>query len=173
MTLFYHDSVAVEDAAKSILTQYTQSLAYNGQFVTTDKGRVSATLQSSVGDALLNSKSGDVVAIEYKVEAENKHGNFFLETWSNKNEDRAKLGWMFTLDADYLWYYFFASDELYIIDFQKLKTWATGDRFKDFAEKPQSKYTQRNSTFGRCVPIGVIKNEVGFWKRNPREELNL
>lgn len=133
--------------------------SFRGRFVITDKGNISEFLQKTVGDVILNCPNGKVWSIEIKTEEENKYGNFFLETWSNLS--RHKMGWMFTLIADFLWYYFQNEKTLYSMQLPKLKDWAfTKRRIYQFPEKKQGKNEQLNDTWGRCVPIPIIKKEV-------------
>ena len=141
-------------------------MSLSGQFVLTEKGRLSKELQKVAGDILYNRKSdGALLCCELKAEEENKYGNFYLETWSNRS--RFNLGWMFKLDSDILLYYFLEEKDLYVINFVKLRKWAFGangnaGRIYAFPEKPQNKRAQLNDTWGRCVPVSVIENEVGF-----------
>lgn len=103
--------------------------------------------------------------VECKVEERNKHGNLFLESWSNKKW--MTLGWFMpeVNQADGLWYYFLESDELYTCNLQLLRAWAFGNdesgfpRICQFDEKPQGKYTQKNDSWGYCVPIQVLLSE--------------
>jgi len=126
--------------------------------VKTDKGGLSKFLQHTVGDALVQ-KDGIAYGVEFKIE-QRWTGNFFLETWSNKKWETP--GWLFTLDTDVLLYYFEDKRLLYSIPFQKLKKWAeTQGNMEPFPEKAQRKYDQKNDTWGRCVPIGVVTEQVG------------
>ena len=102
--------------------------------------------------------------MELKVEAANKHGNFFLETWSNR--EWFTLGWMYKLQADVLLYYFLQERELYSIKVPALKEWAFGvgdgqGAIYKYLERKQSKYNQRNDTWGRCVPIAELQKALG------------
>ena len=124
-------------------------------------------MQQVAGDVILNDAAEKMWALEIKVEREQRTGNVFLETWSNKNlEDRqsyasrgSTMGWMYTEIADILMYYFLDTDYVYIFNFWKLKRWAfCGDnpRIFDFPEKPQSRYSQLNDTWGRCVRTRAV-----------------
>ncbi len=158
----------VEKKSYKVLIPYAQSVATNGQFVMTSTGRLSRHFQKTFGDVLINNASGDIEAIEIKAEKENKYGNFFLETWSNKKRDTQ--GWMHTIKADTLWYYFLDVATLYKINFSGLTRWAFEQRGEhrqkgriwDFEEKEQQEYEQPNDTWGRCVPIDTVGDEVGF-----------
>lgn len=168
----YHDACRIEQSAMPDLCDFLKNQSDNGQFILTAKGRLSEMLQRTIGDAVVNVKDS-IYGVEFKVEASNKHGNFYLETWSNLS--RFKPGWMYTLDADILLYYFLESRELYTIPFQRLKVWAFGSkqsgpvndarrRLARFPERMQSKHNQLNDTWGICVPIPVIEREVGLTK---------
>lgn len=118
-------------------------------------------LQKQFGDWVQLTSDGIWRTIELKAEESNKYGNFFLESWSNREPPYWTRGWMDTCRADYLFYYFVEQRELYVFDFNKLKQWAFGDRNQNpniykYPEKPQDKYTQLNATFGWCVPIRTL-----------------
>lgn len=150
----------VEAESLLALKPFICQTAFDGQYILTDKGRLAKELQKTVGDALMK-RNGEMYSVEIKAERENKYGNFFLETWSNRKWFTP--GWMLTLNADILFYHFLEQDQLYIMNFQRLKEWAwhQGGIYR-FPEREQSKYDQRNDTWGRCVPIKVIGAEVGF-----------
>lgn len=151
----------IERLSLGILRPFIQQRAFNGQYVVTSKGPLSRELQRSVGDMLYNRDTDSVYSIEVKAEQNNEHGNFFLETWSNRA--RFTVGWMYSLNADFLFYHFLKNDQLYIIPFQKLRRWAFHDRrVFEFPERKQSKYDQLNDTWGRCVPIAVVTHELNL-----------
>lgn len=150
-------SLVEAEAMKDVIPFLTERSV---RFVLTNKGRLSRDLQKQYGDVLSETTDG-VLAVEIKAEQENSHQNLFLETWSNRA--RFTVGWMWTLDADVLLYYFVNERVMYSIQFARLRRWAFHDlRIYDFPEKKQGKYIQKNDTWGRCVPIEVVGNEVGF-----------
>jgi len=119
-------------------------------------------VQKYKGDAIILTVAGGKF-VELKAEKENIYGNLFIETWSNRS--RFTQGWIFTTQADWLWYYFVSNKQLYHVVFQELKKWCFGiesnqGRIWDFPEKQQNKYSQLNDTWGRCIPIQVLKQEV-------------
>lgn len=146
----------------------------DGRLVVTDKGHLARFLQETVGDVLMNVGSeAKLWSAELKAEIRNAHGNFFFETWSNRNlEDRAShalrgsnVGCLAKSRADLLFYHFIEDDDCYIFDNFKLKRWAFGTndqlgRLYDFKERRQSKYPQPNDTWGRCAPITVVCREL-------------
>lgn len=169
----FDDCRNIEAQGWEDLKEFLKKYAHDGRFVVTDKGNLSKFLQEIVGDGLFNSEDGKVWAFEFKTEIENKHGNLFLEYWSNLS--RFNLGWIHKLQTDILFYHFQRESELYCVSFNKLLKWAfktkshkTGfpGRIYDWPLKCQKKYNQLNDTWGRCVPISVIENEIGLKKFN-------
>lgn len=168
----FDEASKVEQQSLKILRPFIEQRAMNGQYVTTDKGRLAKELQKTCGDVFMNGHDGKIYAVEIKAEAEEKYGNFFLEVWSNLS--RYTTGWMFNLDCDILLYHFIKQDELYVINFQHLKDWAfrkeNGNklgRIWDYPLRPQKKRTQLNDTWAFCVPIKTIESAVGFKKFEP------
>lgn len=167
----FDEACKIEQASMDALQPFIARRSYNGQYVLTNKGRLAKELQKAVGDLLMNAPDQTIYSIEVKAEREDKYGNLFLETWSNKS--RFTLGWMFTLNADLLFYHFVLNDDLYIINFQSLKRWAFSDKTPNiytYPERPQNKYSQLNDTWGRCVPINIIREHVGLKQFNPKSE---
>jgi hypothetical protein len=178
----FQSARTVEYRGMLVLTPFLQRRAHNGQFVLLSKGALAKKLQETIGDAVLNTDAATFYSVEIKCEESNDYGNFFVETWSNRNlEHRASHaergsnpGWLVKLKCDLLLYYFLAQDELYVIDFFKLKRWAFGHagqppRIYSYPEKPQGKRAQLNDTFGRCVPISIIQKEVGYRLLYPKQ----
>lgn len=120
-------------------------------------------LQRHHGDMLLKDSAGSITSLELKAELDDKYGNLFLEEWSNRHHSTA--GWLRTCWASWLLYYFIRQGVGYLMRPDCLRLWADLDnRIEDFPLKRQAKYSQLNDTWGRCVPIGVLKDEVpSFW----------
>ncbi len=171
----FDDARKIELAGKDDLVRFLEAQASNGRVVLTDKGPLSQFLQETVGDAVMNDRQMDTWGVEFKIER--KHtGNLFLETWSNLA--RRNPGWTVKLNTDVLLYYFLDIGRLYSISFQRLAKWAFGDsdafrqgesvtgrspgHIYTFPERKQSKYNQLNDTWGRLVPVAVLKKEVGM-----------
>lgn len=170
----------VEDQGMARLIPLLKQYADGGQFVINNKGPLAPMLQATVGDALLN-RNGGVYGLEVKIEQEFT-GNFYLELWSNKKFDPRKVGWMVSLNADILWYYFLDVDLLFSMSFHRLWKWAFVEdqrsvakgrgRIYDFPEKLQRKAAQLNETWGRCVPIATVYAEVGFVMYKPSKSFD-
>lgn len=167
-------SIGVEGCELVMQWLKSRGRVFDGRMVRTDKGRIALFLQKSVGDILYNTDPHTVLSIEVKTERRSSP-NLFLETWSNACPERKKPGWMVTLDADWLFYYFADSDDLCTVDFQRLKQWAFGEdqRICNFPEKEQVSNRQLNRTMGRIVPICLLGKEVGLRVYHPLRDLGL
>lgn len=170
-----------------------------GRYVLTDKGRLSKELQLRYGD-VLSQVGGEVVCAEIKCErrkyvpkwqellSPERQGNIFLEEFSNKSKRRR--GWLDHLDTDRLLYYFLEEDWLYVLSFPELWEWAINapcvtmtdtrrqaidegyfGRMYDYPRKKQGKYTQKNDTWGRIVPINHLLNEITHRILRPKTDL--
>ena len=155
----FQQAQTVEEESWAILEPFIQMRSFDGRWVKTAKGKLARELQRTVGDVLMNTDDESIRGIEIKAE-EDKTGNFFLETWSNRK--RFTLGWMYTLNADFLFYHFLKDDELYIMNFDRLREWAfwNGGPIYRYKEARQRKYSQLNDTWGRCVPITIIQKAM-------------
>lgn len=174
----YERCRSVEERAYLALIPFLREYTADGQWMKNDKGTFTVAWQKQLGDMFLQ-KNGRLVTVEVKAEEENKYGNFYLETWSNCQSDPRwrKRGWMQDLECNELWYYFLdgGSKEvstphgrLFVIDFDKLWKWFWvppehgGSGHQRHKDKPQWKTEQKNLTVGHCVPIDVVRREVGF-----------
>lgn len=186
----FDDARSVEARSLRMLRPFLEDLA--GRYVLTDKGRLARFLQETCGDLLFNDDSGRLWGVELKAELAFT-GNLFLETWSNRNltdpqshADRgSNPGWLTKVRADLLFYHFVDSDRLYILNLYSLKRWAFKNRSQrglseragrirpehpagriyDFPEREQRKYDQPNDTWGRCVPVSVLIDEMAITPR--------
>lgn len=157
----WDEARSVEVRSIEILRPVIRQKAWNGQYVATAKGPLSKDLQKSAGDFLFNTDADTVFGVEVKAEETCRHGNFFLETWSNRA--RFTPGWMFNLNTDLLLYHFLDEDLLYRIPFKRLRVWAFHEgKIYAFPEKKQGKYVQLNDTWGRCVPIVSLTADLSL-----------
>jgi hypothetical protein len=158
MTAF-DDASKVEKAALFDLLPYCKWWSAETGFRDTQHQLM---LQKYAGDLLIPTPSG-AEFIELKAEAEDKHGNLFLETWSNRS--CFTPGWMITSKADWLWYYFVKERKLIHMKLTELKQWAFGGNEDQgaiyfFEERKQNKYNQRNDTWGRIVPYSHLATAI-------------
>jgi len=154
---FMINQIEIEKIAMEHILPFLDSYALDGRIIIiTNK-----YMQKNCGDIVYSNNHNDSIVIEIKSEASEKYNNFFLETWSNRKW--RTVGWMVTNNSDYLFYFFVDTKKLYVINMHKLIKWCFEDgRMFDYPEKKQRKNIQLNDTYGRCVPIEVIKNEVGL-----------
>lgn len=125
--------------------------------VHTDSFNNNRLYQSYYGDYLVVKKS-DKFFVEVKAEMKNKYNNFYLETWSNKP---VNLGWFKKCKADIILYHFIEDNTIYMFDLLKAQEYInTTD--KNYREKAQNKYSQKNKAFGLCVPIDDIMANAGI-----------
>jgi len=88
--------------------------------------------------------------IELKAEQKDKHGNLFIESWSNADVTR---GWFFNLSqCDTLLYHFLDDKTCYVINMEKLRQFPVDA----YPEKSQCAYQQKNTTLGWCVPSQAL-----------------
>lgn len=162
----FESASSVSEKSFAILRPLIESRAFNGQYTVLAKGRLAKELQVSVGDLVLNTDAvGTFYSVELKAE-QRATPNFFLEYWSNRSAYNP--GWMWKLNADLLLYHFIDADDLYIINFQRLKRWfhACEQRGRppssEFVHCEQKSYDQRNDTWGALVPIVAVGAAIGF-----------
>lgn len=146
---------------------------HHGPSLLTGNGTLGPLLQKTVGDLLFrDARTGRLQAVELKAEAK-WTGNLFLELWSNRNlnnrDEHALLGstpgWLVTLRADWLFYYFEDVDRLVVLDVFALKQWAFGTQDGDgrlwaFRVAVQAKRQQANDTVGHLVPVTKLCDEL-------------
>ncbi len=161
----FEQACRVEEKSRKILEPLFDLAAYKGRWVWNGKGRLARELQGSVGDIIFNADPDRIYALELKAE-ERPSQNFFLEAWSNRSEFNP--GWMWKSNADFLLYHFLSSDDLYVIDFQRLKRWFhdcenhSRPPWTQWRQALQGKYEQRNDTWGVLIPIEVIERAIGL-----------
>lgn len=164
----FNNARLVEAEGLAILRPFLDERA-NGRLIMLDKGPLARALQQTTGDCIFQCPKGRAWSVEVKTE-EKHTGNLFLESWSNRNlenpDDQALIGsnpgWMLKLRCDLLMYYFLNTDQLYVLDFFKLRQWAFKDwHIAEFPERPQGKRVQANDAWGWCVPIHVLRRTLG------------
>lgn len=182
----YSASMIIDALARQLVEPFIRDAAVGGQFVINDKGPLAREIQETIGDYFFNTDGNRLWPAELKAESENKNGNLFLESWSNRNlEDKddhlargSNPGWFLKLRAEILLYVFlngadpktdcqFAA-EMFIYDLFKLKRFmfrhekGGAPRCQEYLQKPQGKYDQKNDTWGWCVAISDLGRDQGF-----------
>lgn len=135
-------------------------LETRGWHITNIDGNHQLLLQKFWGDWLARREGGNFVTVELKTEQSHRHGNLFLEQWSNRRLLRP--GWMYYCLADYLCYCFLDERVAYSVPLPALREWAFTDcRIEAYAPKAMTK--REGDAWGWCVPVTVLSQEVpGF-----------
>ena len=100
-------------------------------------------------------------------------GNIFYETVSNL--EYGTLGCMEKSKADYLFYYFINSDELYIIDFPKYKKWFNENKHRFDCKKLKNKNKRENGIYnsiGYTIPKVLFEREFNAYKKFKIQEMS-
>jgi hypothetical protein len=154
MTEAFYLSQRVEHRTKPYIECWLVLFANNNWRETT------RTEQFVRGDYIVFCPDKGEIALEIKTE-EKFTGNLFMETYSNYHTKR--LGWLYTCEANILWYMFEDNGIMISMNFQKVKAWLLYDNhIKDFPEVRQQKYKQDNLTVGRLVPTEAVYSACGW-----------
>lgn len=148
----------LERVSRQHLRKYLfPALAFEGRYVHVDKGAMAQSFQATQGDYVVNSDDDSAWRIEHKCEYSNRHGNLFIETFSNLQ--RGNPGWFWKLEADFLLYHFVREGEVYVVRLPALRAWLFScdpqgkPRAHKYRHKKQTRHDQRNDTWGYCVSI--------------------
>ena len=114
-------------------------------------------------DFILNMKNGKVITVEAKADKV-PSSNIFFETISNKEKNT--LGCMLKTEADYVFYYFLAYKELYILKRKQYVNWVKKEKlylpgcdYKEFynrATDAETGLTYLYTTGGYIIPKKYI-----------------
>ena len=114
-------------------------------------------------DFITYMKNGDVITVEAKADKVIS-SNIFFETISNKEKNT--LGCMLKTEADYIFYYFIAFKELYILKRKQYVDWVKKEKlylpgcdYKEFynrATNPETGLTYLYTTGGYIIPKKYI-----------------
>jgi hypothetical protein len=110
-------------------------------------------------DLLWKTTLGDKT-IEIKGDTYHQTGNFFLETYSNK--ERNTPGCFMYTEAQLIYYYFVIIKKLYVLPMPKTRLWFLGHA-DEFSEKPTQTIVGNGvyyTTVGRLVPIKTLLQNV-------------
>lgn len=133
----------------------------------TGRAKQSAYLQRLIGDHIVPTPDGAVSTVEVKTERRHT-GNLFLETWSNRTEDGEfrRDGWVFTLRADTILFFFLDVEVCYCVPLNRLREWAfiEGNMYRhpERAAGMSVRGEQRNNTVGHPVPVDAMRAAVGI-----------
>lgn len=161
----WDDCRSLESASRQHLRTFLfPSLAFEGRYVHVNKGEWSREFQVKHGDYVINSDDDTAWRLEHKCELANTHGNFFIETFSNKSAGNP--GWFWKLEADLLMYHFLQEGEVYLLRLAALRSWLYalgGDGHPNvhrYRHKLQRKHQQLNDTWGYCVSVADVSASI-------------
>ena len=101
------------------------------------------------------------IRIEIKADRCDTTGNFFFETWSNR--EHGTPGCFLYTQAEYLYYFFIETGTLYVLPTELVRAWFTR-HVAEFRERDTSTSvaggTGHYTTVGRLVPIRRVLAEV-------------
>ncbi|MBP8251464.1 MAG: hypothetical protein KAX40_03810 [Herpetosiphon sp.] len=101
------------------------------------------------------------IRIEIKADRLDTTGNFFFETWSNR--EQGTVGCFLYTAAEYLYYYFVETGKLYILPTEKVRLWFR-QHMSEFVERETTTTINGGlghyTTVGRLVPIARVLAEV-------------
>jgi hypothetical protein len=110
-------------------------------------------------DLIWKTKRGDKT-IEIKGDTYHRTGNFFLETFSNK--ERNTPGCFMYTEADFIFYYFIEIKKLYVLPMPGTRIWFL-EHLEEFRESATQTVVGNGSyytTVGRLVPIKTLLQNV-------------
>lgn len=101
----------------------------------------------------------ECIKIEIKGDTYHRTGNFFFETISNK--EKGTEGCFLYTTADFLFYYYVAEKELYMLPVKETRAWylANSKRFNERETKTSVRGTHY-TTVGKLVPRQMVLDEV-------------
>ena len=122
----------VERDGIRLLTPFLEDTTKSGSLRNTMTLPDAAALQRTVGDFIAR-RFSDNQEIGIEVKTERSHtGNIFAETWSNYvdgtlTNSYEKRGWLYTLQADFLFAVFLSNERAYLIPFPAFRRWCIND----------------------------------------------
>lgn len=108
-------------------------------------------------DAILHFKDGSECTIEIKTDTHTDSKFFAFEAWSSLED--ATLGCMIVCEADYLFYFFKETGELFQIKLDEYRDWVQKNLF-NFREVlvKNSSWTSQYNTVNYLVPKAMVKS---------------
>jgi hypothetical protein len=112
------------------------------------------------------------IRIEIKADRLDSTGNFFFETWSNR--ELGTPGCFLYTEAEYLYYYFTEPGKLYVLPVACVRPWFV-QHINEFIERDTTTTISGGAghytTVGRLVPISRLLSDVDgveIWPLKPR-----
>ncbi len=102
-----------------------------------------------------------VIKVEVKGDRYHYTGNFFIETISNAN--KCSPGCFLYSEADYFFYYFVYTKELYILPLKKTRNWFLKNQHRFELKRLSTNIKGKGmiyKSYGKTVPIDIVLKEV-------------
>ena len=145
----FKKSIVVGDYGEKIIKEYLQS---NPRIVEVEDVSNIPRYQNRDIDLIVQFDDGRAAAIEIKTDTYTS-GNIFFETMSNVEHN--VVGCMYKTKADYLFYYFTETRELYILNMDKYRAWFEANKSHFKRKQFKNVNRQRNGTYtsvGYTIP---------------------
>lgn len=116
-------------------------------------------------DLIVDFMDGTAVVVEVKTDTYTS-GNIFYETMSNM--ECGVVGCMVKSKADYLFYYFTETRELYIMDFEKYRAWFRANKYRFSRKLLKNIDKKRTGTYtseGYTIPKKFLEADFKGYKK--------
>ncbi|MFW6028920.1 MAG: hypothetical protein ACOCRO_01560 [Halanaerobiales bacterium] len=154
MTRKYYmkDAVNIADQAANDIEKWLKKQNYTIEVYNVEENGYYRNIDV---DLIWASTSG-TFKIEIKGDRWDKTGNFFFETYSNK--EKGTPGCFIYTEANYVFYYFVKTKVLYVLPMPKIRKWFLRNinRFKERATTTPLGNGEQYTTVGRLVPISDV-----------------
>jgi hypothetical protein len=154
-------STSVAKIATAAVTQWLQGLP---QTISVQNVEDDPRYRAIDVNLLLTTKKGKF-KLEVKGDRYDTSGNFFFETYSNR--ERNTPGYFLYTKADWFCYYFVKTGVLYLLPMPATRDWFLTNRER-FKEKPTTTPISSGGYYtrvGQVVPIDIVRQEVADVKR--------
>ena len=160
----FEKQLEVGKKANREIVKYLKSLSHTLAVIDVEEDKMFQEKDIDLIYIFLKNKKIMVETIEIKGDMQEKTGNFFMETVSNK-EKKTKGCFLYS-EADYFFYYFINTNELNVIPLKKARKYVIA-HFSEF--KMREVQTKVGGSFyesqGLLVPKGQL-SKLGVYPRN-------
>jgi hypothetical protein len=145
--------IAINDITQWLMKKYPASEVTNVE--------LNPSYQNIDVDLIWYHKNNRIL-IEVKGDKYNSTGNFFFETVSNSS--KGTEGCFLYTQADYLFYYFIISRELYIMPIKDVRKWFIANQYRFQSSFPCTHLynDEKYCSEGKLVPIHIVQREVKY-----------
>lgn len=157
----FNYSINIGNIGEEIILLYLQS---NENILSVEEVQSNKYYQQQDIDYVVHFKNGTVKTVELKTDTYIS-GNIFFETMSAVETN--SIGCMYKSKADYLFYYFINTKELYIFDFDKYREWFKQNKSHFYLKrlKNKGKYCGTYTSEGYTIPKTYLENNFNWYKK--------